>query len=182
MNNSRVLWAVLAVLLLAVAVVYGYRWLSRGEAKKNPVELAAKALADVPPQQRQIAAVKLVECGPPAREEIRRVLRESKQPEVRAACIQGMNEQYDYQSMRTLLDLLDDPSPAVRLQAGEAVQHMLLRDFGFREVNGEGQEAQRQALVAQMRAEWDAFKKRKLYQAFIREKMGKSKDEDLGLE
>jgi hypothetical protein len=123
-------------------------------------------------KDRQYAAVKLVELGKPARQQVLRVLDLSKQPEVRVACIQGLTEQWDYRSMPLLLDLMNDPSAAVRLQAGEAVQYLLRTDCQFSQVNGDNQQAERQPVIKRLRSDWEKFKSAGLTRAFIREKLG----------
>ena len=174
MGSSRSLWAVLAVLFLAVLFVYGYRWLFPPVPRaKSADELAAAALGDGTVKDRQYAAVKLSELGKPARRQLLHVLDQSQQAEVRVACIQSLAQQWDYRSMSLLLDLMNDPSAAVRLQAGEAVQSLLRRDCQFSKVNGDNQQAERQAVIQRLRSEWEKFKRPgELTWLFIREKLG----------
>jgi hypothetical protein len=164
--------AVADVLLWAVILVYGYRIFFSGPAARSADQWAAAALGDGTVKQQQYAAVKLGELGKPARQQILRVLDQSKQPEVRAACIQGLTEQWDYRSMPLLLDLLNDPSAAVRLQAGDAVEYLVRMDYQFRKVNGDNQQKERQAVIKSMRSDWERFKRAGLTRAFIREKLG----------
>lgn len=172
MGRTRLLWAVLVILLLAAALVYGYRFLFGRPAVRSADEWAAAALGDGEVKDRQYAAVKLVEFGKPARQQILRVLNLSQEPEVRVACIQGLTEQWDYRSMPLLFDLMDDPSAAVRLQAGEAVGHFLRTDYQFCTVNGDNQQKERQAVIKRSRSDWERFKNSGLTRAFIREKLG----------
>ncbi|MEI8372034.1 MAG: HEAT repeat domain-containing protein [Planctomycetota bacterium] len=198
MGSSRSLWAVLAVLFLAVLFVYGYRWLFPPVPRaKSADELAAAALGDGTVKDRQYAAVKLSELGKPARRQLLHVLDQSQQAEVRVACIQSLTEQWDYRSMPRLFDLMDDPSPAVRQQADEAVQ-CLIRDCVIGKVPGDyqraerqrllsagystplpmpskvhgDQRAERQAVIKNARSEWERFKQSGLGRTFIREKLG----------
>ncbi len=174
MCSSRSLWAVLAGLFLLVIFVYGYRWLFPPVARaKSADELAAAALGDGSVKDRQYAAVKLGELRKPARQQLLQVLDQSQQPEVRVACIQSLTEQWDYRSMPRLMDLMNDPSAAVRLQAGEAVQSLLRMDCHFNKVNGDNQQAERQAVIKRLQSEWEKFKRPgELSWLFIREKLG----------
>ncbi len=198
MYNTRSLWAVLAVLSLVVILFYGYRWLfPRVPQAKSADELAVAALGDGTVKERQYAAVKLSELGKPARQQILRVLDQSQEAEVRVACIQSLTEQWDYRSMPRLFDLMDDPSPAVRQRADEAVQ-CLLRDCVVSRAQGDYQRAERQRLISagystplptpskvlgnqrserqavieHARSEWERFKQSGLGRTFIREKLG----------
>ena len=52
-------------------------------------------------------------------------IKESPSPGVRVAMIQSLAEVYDYTAMPPMLELLEDPDPAVAGKAAAAVQHML---------------------------------------------------------
>ena len=172
MGSTKSLLVVAAVLLLAVILVYGYGWLFSGPKVRSADQWAAAAIGDGTVKQRQYAAVKLGELGKPARKQILGVLDQSKQPEIRVACIQSLTTQWDYRSMPLFLDLMNDPSAEVRLQAGEAVGCLLRRDYQFRKVNGDNQQKERQAVVKTMRSDWERFKHAGLTRAYIREKLG----------
>jgi HEAT repeat protein len=129
----RNLLIVLGVLVAAAAALYGRRWLGSGrEDLGSPQALAEEALQAPTLKQRESAARRMVRIGKPAAQHLRRVLVESKTPEVRAACIQGLATHWDYDGMPALLDALEDESPLVRGRAGAAVEKMLGADFGFR--------------------------------------------------
>lgn len=172
MGSTKSLLAIAAVLLLAVILVYGYGWLFSGPAVRSADQWVAVAVGDGEVKQRQYAAVKLGELGKPARKQILSVLDQSKQPEVRVACIQSLTTLWDYRSMPLFLDLLNDPSAEVRLQAGETVGHLLRWDYQFRKVNSDNQQKERQAVIETMRSDWERFKRDRLCQAYIREKLG----------
>lgn len=173
MTSSRALWTALAVLSIAVILVYGTRWLF-ATRKPGPDALAQAALTAGSLKERTLAAVKLIEFGKLAKMQIRQVLEQSKDPEVRVACIQGLTEQWDFPSVPLFLDLLGDPSPEVRLQASDSLRYLLAKDFPFREINGDGQEAQREAMIKTMRDGWEQFKMSGLNLTYMLEKMGKN--------
>ena len=172
MGRIRLLWTVFAVLSLAVLLVYGYRFLFRGPAVRSADEWAALALGGGTAKERQYAAVKLAEFGKPARQQILRVLDQSKHTEVRVACIQGLLQQWDYHSMPLLFELMNDPSAAVRQQAGQAVQYMAQVDRHFNKVNGDNQQAERQAVIKRLRADWEEFKGTGIGRTVIYERLG----------
>jgi len=157
---------------LVVILVHGYGCLFCGLRTKSADEWAAAALGDGAVKDRQYAAVKLAELGKLARPQILRVLDQSQQAEIRVVCIRGLTQQWDYRSMPLFLDLMDDPAAAVRLQAAEAVQNLIRRDCQFSKVNGDLQQAERQAVIKRLRADWERFKQPGLTRAFIREKLG----------
>jgi len=111
------------VLLLLAVVFYGWRWLS-SPSPPSAEKLAGVALSGAP-DERQEAALMLIALGDRAVPLMRRVLQQSKAPEVRAAMIQGLIGQYDYLSMPAILDGLDDESLLVRTRAAPAVQNLL---------------------------------------------------------
>lgn len=163
------LLGIVAVLLgLAVVGVWGWRWLSSPRAV-SPQELAQAALTTGTSQERENAAVRLSQFGRPARDHLLQVLGESKQPEVRAACILGLHQQWDYRSMSLLLGLMDDESPLVRAQAGATVQNMLRVDYGF---HADDPPRKRHEVVKRLRAWWETFQKSRRSQAFMRQQMG----------
>jgi hypothetical protein len=170
-ENQRRQYAILACALAMLLMVLGWQFLG-GQRPPSTEDLVATALGDGTVKQRQYAAVKLGERGKSARQQILVVLDQSKQPEVRVACIQSLTEQWDYRSMPLFFDLLNDPSAAVRLQAGETVGHLLRWDYEFRKVNGDNQQKDRQAVVEMMRSDWERFKRDRLCQTYIREKLG----------
>ena len=164
----RPLGIVTVLLGLAVVGVWGWQWLSRPRAV-SPEELAQAALTADTPRERENAAVRLSQLGRPARDQLLQVLGQSKQPEVRVACIRGLHQQWDYRSVSLLLGMMDDESPLVRAQAGATIQDLLRFDFGFR-ANDPPQK--RQEAIKQFRAWWETFQKSRRSQAFMRQQMG----------
>ena len=149
---QRNLLIVLGVLLVVAVVVHGRRWLGSREEDLGPPEaLAEEALQAPTLKQRESAALRMVRIGKPAVPHLNRVLVESKTPEVRAACIQGLATHWYYEGMPALLDALEDDSPLVRGRAGAAVEKMLGADFGFRYNDPPEQRAK---IVDTLRQEW----------------------------
>lgn len=133
---------------------------------------AAAALGNGTASEREFAAVKLAQCGKPARKQLLRVLEQSKQPEVCVACIHGLVAMWDYRSMPQLIERMNDSSASIRLQAGIAVDCLLKRDYRLCDINGNHQETERKALIARAQADWNNFKHSSLGRAYIREKVG----------
>src|SRR5262249_48036328 len=98
---------VAGALLLATAGLYGFRYLG-GERTASTDELARLALTAPSPQARELAALELAGRGAGALPQMRRVLAESDAPVVRAAMIQALGAQYDFESMPQLLPALED--------------------------------------------------------------------------
>ena len=161
----RPLGMVAVVLAVALLAYYGWEFLSRPRLK-SPEELAQVALNADTAATRELAAVRLSQFDEPAREQLLSVFGASKQPEVRAACIRGLAQQWSYGSMPLLLDALDDEALSVREQAGQAVQRMLRINYEFRA--GDPPE-KRQAVVKRLRIRWDKFRNSEVNIEFIRQ-------------
>jgi hypothetical protein len=153
-TGNRGLWITLAVLGGIAAVIYGGKYLSR--KPPAPSQLADMALNSELPDQRQHAAVMLADSGPAGVPHIREVFRRSEASDVKVACIEGIAQNWDYDSMDLLLDALDDPSPVVRGRAASAVMRMVGRNRRFR---AEGPEAERKMLAQYMREDWEAMRR-----------------------
>jgi hypothetical protein len=164
----KVLGILAGVLAIAVAGVYGWRFLF-AERPTTPAGLAQAALHAGSAEERELAAVELTQLGKPAREYIVQVLAESKQPEVRAACIRGLADQWAYRQMGMLLDALEDESSLVRAQAGDAVQLLLKVEYRF---NANAPPEQRQEMVKKFRERWKEFPNSKVRMAYIRQQEG----------
>jgi HEAT repeat protein len=109
--------------------------------------------------EQQKAAAELSERGPAAILPFRRILAESKSPDVRAIAIQSLGVLGDVQSMPALLDAMDDPDPQIRSRAGVAASRLLRVDYYFRT---EDPPARRKAIIAQMREAYDHLLMRRL--------------------
>jgi hypothetical protein len=159
------------VLAFAVAGVYGWRLLSL-DRPPSADDLARAALQANSAEERELAAVGLSQLGKPAREHIVRVCTESSDPEVRAACLRGLADQWAYRQMPLLLDALDDESPLVRAQAGEAVQLLLKVDNVNYHFDAGAPPPERQKMVKRLRGRWKEFPESKVRMAFIRQQEG----------
>jgi hypothetical protein len=164
----RALVILAGVLAVAVAGVYGWRFLFP-DRPPSADELAQAALQADSAEKRELAAIELSHSGKPARAQIVRVFTESQDPEVRVACLRGLADQWAYRQMDLMLDALDDPSPLVRAQAGESVQLLLKVDYGF---NAAAPPEQRQEVVERLRERWRDFPNSKVRMAFIRQEEG----------
>ena len=154
-----------AILAIGVMVVYGWRLLAGGRAP-SPESLAEAALIAPTAAERERAAVQLTQLGRPAHEHLVRLLGESAEPEVRAACIRGLAEQWHYDSVPVLLDALEDESSLVRGQAGAAVEHLLRVDYNYR---ADAPPEQRREVVRRLRAWWEKFQRSNMCREFMRQ-------------
>jgi HEAT repeat protein len=154
MQRQNLLFCAAGVLLLAAVAFYGWRWMS-APSKPSAEKLAGVALSG-DPDERQEAALMLIALGDPAVPLMRRVLRQSEAPEVRAAMIQGLIGQYDYASMPAILDALDDESPLVRMRAAPAVLKLLCFDVSYS--SDDPPEKRREAVKA-CRQRWETMLK-----------------------
>jgi hypothetical protein len=143
---------VLAGLLLLIAL-YVY-WPSTQNAASLE-ELAHLATEASTPEEQEQAAVELASRGKPAVEFLRDVLAKSQSPEVRVACIDGLGTNWDYDSMDSILDAMEDSSPLVRGRAGAVACRMIGRERPF---HASDSEEKRQQIVEFMRADWKAMR------------------------
>jgi HEAT repeat protein len=109
----------------ALAWVY---W-PRTKAAPTAQELAQQALSASSVQVQTQAAIQLGTQG--AMTQLREVVAEARDPEVRAAAVQGLGDLQDFQSVPELLALCNDSSALVRGRAGAALSNILGADFGF---------------------------------------------------
>ena len=122
---------------------------------RSPEELVRVALESPDPAQQEKAAVELAELGRPALKHLQRLLAESQSNHVRAAVIQGLAFQRDYDSMPALLDAMADPSLVVRGRAGAAVQRLLGLKFGF---DADGPPDEREKIIMAVRKQWESLR------------------------
>ncbi len=156
MRNKPILYGLVAVLAIAVAVVYGWEFLAALKPRPSAAALARLAVEAKTPIERQKAAVTLADAGPEALDHLRRLSHESRDPMVRATCAQALANHGDYQSMDLLIELLQDDSPGnegklVRMRAAAALSQFLRQDLHF--PAGGPPEERRQA-VARIRKLW----------------------------
>jgi HEAT repeat protein len=124
-KSLRILLVVLGVVILLVGSVHAWFYLGGWVWPPSPEKLAEQALNGATVVERAEAAILLADCGYTAVEQLRRVLRESDTPEVRAACINGLGLVRDYESMDLFVELLEDESLVVRSSAGSVVPGMI---------------------------------------------------------
>jgi hypothetical protein len=153
---------VLALLLTLLLIVYGGKWLFP-ERSDSPEELTKKALGAETAKEQELATLELgrFRKNSPdrryrgdARLHLERVFKESKTPEVRAAAIHGLGNQYDYDLMEQFLDCLNDESLTVRAEAGAMIQSMISVDRKFDPLEPA---EKRQAAVERIRQSWKEF-------------------------
>lgn len=131
----------------------------------SPTELARQALEAASPEEQELAAVELADAAnnsqlqpqlrQQAKQQLRRVLTESQSPPVRAACIQGVASQWDYEGMPALLDALDDESKLVRRRAGMAVERMMSKDLSKFNYNPDDPAGKRAPAIKVIREVWE---------------------------
>jgi hypothetical protein len=159
-------WIALGVVGIAAVMAF---WWSRGGPEESPEQLADLALTAPSADAQEQAAARLQAAAGrpplrtgkrnPAQPYLGRVLQESRNPAVRAQCMQGLAMIWDYEHVPTMLEALDDDSPVVRAGAGAAIQALLAWDLGFKPNDPP---AERKAAVARIQDAWTAFKKNKL--------------------
>ena len=113
------------------------------------------ALESTDPAEQEKAVLELTELGTPALKHLQRVLAESQTDRVRAAAIQGLASQRDYDSMPVLLDAMADPSVVIRVRAGAAVQKLLGVKVDFR---ANASPTEQEKAVAILRREWERMR------------------------
>lgn len=147
MKREPILIAVIAggLLLMIAIAVYNY-WPSRAEPLPPPAVVAQQLTASESIDVQVKAAHDFIRHGPAARVEVRTALQQHARfsPDVVAPLLQATAKNRDYRSMPVLIELLNDPDPLVRGQAGVAVQKILGADFGFR---AELPESERQRII-----------------------------------
>jgi uncharacterized protein (UPF0147 family) len=148
-----------------------------GERPPSPADLAQQALQAATAADQEQAAVTLAEVAgndalqrqlrEEARQQLRRVLGESQSPQVRAACIQGLASQWDYESMPALLDALDDSSDLVRGRARVAIERMMSVDLGSFGYKYDDPSAKRAAAIQRIRNDWEIKRDQPVFQNWM---------------
>ncbi len=155
MSQSSKLYPVAGILLILVVAWYGWRWIS-SPSKPSPQQLADTALKAPKPEDRERAAVCLAQMEYTAVPEMCRVFQESDVPAVKAAIVQGLALNRDFDSMDLLLDAMNDPVLLVRVRAAGAVQRMLqIEVVGFRP---DASPEERLKAIKIYRAEWNKMR------------------------
>jgi hypothetical protein len=92
---------------------------------------------------------------------MRRVLKQSDSPAVRALMIQGLANIYDYDSMDLFLTAMNDESSIIRDRSYAAVSAMLGKKFPL---DANASEPDRRRMVETIRKDWENFKTTPLLQ------------------
>ncbi len=159
--------ALFGVLIGLLVVAGGWWWLSR-EHVESAEELARLALEGDSPEVQEKAAARLEALGGrlpktgtrnAAQPLLSRLLAESRNPGVRAASMRGLAGIWDYQSVPTMLDLLDDESSQVRQAAATSVQALMSAEIKF---DASAAPADRRAAAKRLREMWRDFAARSL--------------------
>ncbi len=149
------LFTITGILACVLLLVYGCRFLQSAGGHRSPEELVQVALEAPDASEQEAAAAELAQLGEPARDQLRHVLAESRSPGVRAAVIQGLGKLWDYESMPSLLDAMEDPSAVVRGRAAVVVERMMSVDCGFRAADPPEARAK---VVEELREQWENFR------------------------
>jgi hypothetical protein len=164
---QKLLLVIAGVLAFFAVAVYGW-WLLPRDHPEAPEKLAQAAIESGTAGEREIAAVRLSQQGRPAIAQLLKLLKSSNQAEVQVACIRGLGQAKCYNAIPILLRLMDDKSPMVRAQAGEATQTLLRVDYGFR---ADASEQDRRKVIARLRGWWatikDSYEKKKRWYYYI---------------
>ncbi|MFP4054746.1 MAG: HEAT repeat domain-containing protein [Phycisphaerae bacterium] len=148
--------AIAVVSLLVIVAVVEYVWIYvLPEDEPTTGELANRAFKAPEVDEREAAVVKLANKGRSAVPELRKVLVEAREPEIKAAAVRGLGESFDFASMDRLLDAMEDPSPLVRARAHAAVSRMLGPNAHF---DPHAPAAERRKIVKFYRDEWKALR------------------------
>jgi HEAT repeat protein len=148
--------AFLIILLLTGAGALAWVYWPRSQSAKTPEQLAQQALTGDNPIAQQLAAAQLSNHRQAAAPQLRQVLKQASNPDVRAAAAQGLGDVQDFQSVPELLRLCDDPSPLVRGRAGAAVTNIIGMDFFFK---ADDPPEKRKAIVESMRRAYDQMRR-----------------------
>jgi HEAT repeat protein len=130
-----------------------------GGCGERSVETLTDVALNGPVNEREKAALELGGRGPSAIVPFRRIMAESKLPDIRAIAIQSLGNLGDLQSIPALFDAMDDADPQIRSRAGVAATKLLQTDYHFRT---EDPPAKRKAIIAQMRSAYDQLVVRRL--------------------
>jgi HEAT repeat protein len=152
------LLAALGVVILVVALVHGWFYLSGGTRSASPEKLAQQALSEPTVEEKTRAALRLGECGYEARDQLRQVLQQSDTPEVRAACIQGLGAIKDYDSVDLLMDALEDESLIVRGRAGSVLTKMISGAGETWSFKASAPEGERKKAIEILRDHWEQLR------------------------
>jgi hypothetical protein len=148
------MWPALGGAVLLVIAVYAWWWWPQAKRPAADV-LEQQALSAATPQERETAAVQLIDWQDDSKEHMRRVLAKSDSPAVRALMIHGLANILDYESMDQILAGLSDQEQVVRDQSYAAVCAMLGKSFALTPTSSE---VERRRVIETIHKEWATFK------------------------
>ena len=123
---------------------------------QRTADLAAQALRADSVDARKVAVEMLaqrttIDQSNPIRGTLKEIYAATDEPQVRAACIDGIARGWDYSAMDELLGDLEHESPLVRQHAGAAAERMIGLGFLYR---ADAPPEQRAVKIARMRDVW----------------------------
>ena len=150
MSNVRTisLVAIAGILLLGVI----WRYSSAGADPSAATRVLAQEDDLVRAQQRVLA---LTRAGRDSLPELRQMLADATEPAIRAVCLQGLGDLYDYESLEAIIDGLEDPDVEVRTRAKAQVERMIGYRIGY---DPDAPAAKRKELADFYRQEWARIK------------------------
>ena len=152
-GQQKLAFLFILILTGAGALAWVY-WPRSTRALDTPEELAAQALTGDNAIVQTRAAAQLSTQG--ATPQLRVVMAQTRDPEVRATAAQALGDLEDFQSVPELLRLCDDPSALVRGRAGSALTNILGMDFFFK---ADDPPKQRAAAIESMRRAYDQMRR-----------------------
>ena len=145
---------------LAIVLYFYVPWNREPSAE----QLEQAALTAIP-AEREKAALKLAAFGEAGREPLRRVLKATNDPLVRAACLEGLCTLWDYDSMDAMVAGLSDESEAVRRKSHLCVQKMLQLNLDY---NPADLPAVRTRAAGHIGEEWKKMKSSVLFPEWLK--------------
>jgi HEAT repeat protein len=144
----------LFILILIGAGTIAWVYWPRSRHASTPDQLAEQALFAENQIAQTRAATQLTAQG--AAPQLRQVLSQSRDTEVRATAAQALGDLEDFTSVPELLRLCDDPSPLVRGRAAAAVTNIIGMDFFFQ---ADDPPPKRAAAIASMRKAYETMRR-----------------------
>jgi hypothetical protein len=123
--------------------------------RPSPEALAEAAINGSPALEQERAVLELTRHGQASVSALRRVVAESRSPQVRAIAFQALGAFGDIESGPAMIEAMDDPDPRVRGRAAVAMVNILGVDFQFR---AEDPPAKRRAIVDHVRRTYEQLR------------------------
>ena len=114
--------------ILTVALLY-YAYVFWSGLPPSPDALMAKALSSAPTTERVQATLMLAEQGQTTEPQLRQILDQANDSQVKAAAIDALGSIKSWQSMPHLFTALESDSVIVRGRAAKAITRMMGIDF-----------------------------------------------------